>query len=227
MGMVATNTIGQGDTRVRACCNRADGGVIIYADRYVRWPGDATVEVNLVAVGQMTDTIAGTRSCPTLTEELVPFISSWLDDLPESQPSHLAQNSGKAFIGDAVRGMGFIIDPEEAQDSSIESPQCGVIVPYLNGQDLNREPRTSPSRYVICFHDWTLEKAQTYPELLEILRERVKPDTRQGQGKARTEHWWLFARYARELTQGHGWIEPVIVRSRSATHMLDFRAKQL
>ena len=33
----------------------------------------------------------------------------------------------------------------------------------------------SPSRWVINFHDWPLEIAETYPDCIEIVREKVKP----------------------------------------------------
>ncbi len=49
-------------------------------------------------------------------------------------------------------------------------------VPYLNGEDLNSRPDQSPSRWVINFHDWPLERAETYPDCMKIVREKVKPE---------------------------------------------------
>ena len=45
-----------------------------------------------------------------------------------------------------------------------------VVMPYLNGEDLNSRPDCSASRWVINFRDWPLERAEQYPGLLELLR---------------------------------------------------------
>ena len=51
--LVGTKTIGQGDTREAGLAViRNRGGVITFAKRFVKWPGAATVEVNLCAVAQ-------------------------------------------------------------------------------------------------------------------------------------------------------------------------------
>jgi len=51
LGMIATNTIGQGDTCESGLkVIMAQGGRIAFARRFVRWPGQASVEVNLVVI---------------------------------------------------------------------------------------------------------------------------------------------------------------------------------
>ena len=49
LGMVATNTIGQGDTREQGLAVMLrQGATITFAHRFVKWPGAANVEVNLL-----------------------------------------------------------------------------------------------------------------------------------------------------------------------------------
>ena len=51
MGLIATNTIAQGDTRgtgLRFICN--NGGVIYNATRRYKWPGMAAVVVSVVHI---------------------------------------------------------------------------------------------------------------------------------------------------------------------------------
>jgi len=49
--MVATNSIGQGDTREAGPAVIAkQGGTITFAHRFIKWPGSANVEANLVTV---------------------------------------------------------------------------------------------------------------------------------------------------------------------------------
>jgi len=177
VGMVATNTIAQGDTRRTGLSHLLKkDGFIYYADRFVHWGGDASVEVNLIALQKQLNEKMGWVNEGVLDGESVPIISSWLDDMAESEPYHLEQNSGLAKLGDSIKGIGFVVEPEEAKALIQKNPRnkdCLFLFP--NGRDINNDPESRPSRYVICFYDWPLEKAQEYPDLLQIARERVKP----------------------------------------------------
>jgi hypothetical protein len=116
-----------------------------------------------------------------------------LDDEPEAEPKRLPQNEGKAFIGDYVRGIGFVLEPEEAEELLTKNPRnADSLFPYLNGEDLNSHPEQKPSRYVICFYDWDLERAKQYPDLLRIVEERVKPERERlhGPGDKRNREYW-------------------------------------
>jgi hypothetical protein len=56
LGLIATNTIAQGDTRstgLRFICN--NGGMIYNATRRYKWPGLAAVVVSLVHIMKTTD----------------------------------------------------------------------------------------------------------------------------------------------------------------------------
>ena len=51
-----------------------------------------------------------------------------------------------------------------------------VVLPYLNGEDVNTSPTHSPSRWVINFFDWPEERARDYPLPFEIVESVVKPE---------------------------------------------------
>ncbi|MDZ7314675.1 MAG: restriction endonuclease, partial [candidate division KSB1 bacterium] len=162
----------------------------------------------------------------------VPFISSRLDDQPEREPARLKRNEGKAFIGDFVRGIGFVLEPDEAKTLLARNPRNrDCLFPYLNGEDLNSHSEQQPSRWVICFHDWPLERAREYPELLKIVEERVKPerDRLTGPGDKRNrEFWWQFGAYRAGLRQAIDVLRRVLIRSRvSELHSLTFVPKGL
>src|SRR5207249_5095459 len=74
-----------------------------------------------------------------------------------------------------------------------------VLFPYLNGEDLNSRPDQSHSRWVINFHDWPLEMAETYPDCMRIVREKVKPERDLNNRKVRRERWWQYAERASGL----------------------------
>ena len=95
----------------------------------------------------------------------------------DGNPKRLRCNAEIAFQGTVVHGRGFVLKKEEAK-SLIGKDQrnADVLVPYLRGEDFNSNPNQSPSTYVINFRDWPLAKAQSYPDCLDILRKRVKPE---------------------------------------------------
>lgn len=231
MGMVATNTIGQGDTRESGLAVIAGhGGAITFAKRFVKWPGAANVEVNLVGIHKHDHSSSAIRDSPVLDRQPVPFISSRLDSEPEAEPKRLGQNEGMAFIGDFVRGIGFVLGPEEAEELLAQNPRnADCIFLYLNGEDLNSHPEQKPNRAVICFHDWELERAQEYPDLLRIAEERVKPERealRNRDDRRDREHWWRFARYRGDMRPAIAPLRRVLVRSRIAeVHALVFVPK--
>src|SRR2546421_7116361 len=96
--------------------------------------------------------------------------------------------------------MGFVLESEEALaliEKNIRNKD--VLFPYLNGEDLNSRPDQSPSRWVINFHNWSLEQAETYPDCIEIVREKVKPQREKQNDKIGKEIWWRFLRTRPEL----------------------------
>jgi hypothetical protein len=229
--MVATNTIGQGDTRESGLAViLRQRGVITFARRFVRWPGAANVEVNLLAIHKPASPPQTAPSTFILDGQPVDFISSRLDAEPEGEPKRLKQNEGKAFQGDIVRGIGFVLGPEEAQALLAKGPRnADCLFPYLNGEDLNSHAAQQPSRWVICFHDWDLDRARQYPDLLKIVEERVKPERERlrGPGDRRNrEYWWQFGAYRAGMRRAIAPLRRVLVRSRvSELHALAFVPK--
>lgn len=225
LGLVITNTIGQGDTRESGLGTvLASGGRIIYGDRYVPWPGDATVEVNLLVVEKPS----GQDVRPALLDDTaVSFISSWMDDLPESMPCRLAQNQSRSFRGSVIDGAGFLLTTQEAARlESVSSLNGDCLLPYLVGRDINNDPQHRASRKAIYFRDWSLEQAQNYPDLLDIIKERVKPHRDGVKRKQYREKWWLFAEDCVELRRKLPSVSQVLVRSRvSELHMITFVPK--
>src|SRR5262249_24575677 len=152
-GMLATNTIAQGDTReVGLDQLTAMGGVIYRATQSRRWPGDASLEVAEVWLRN-----GEWRGDHFLDNAPALGITSFLTKPGRAtgQPHRLTANAEKSFIGSYVMGIGFVLMPEEAEEL-IAKDECNrdVLFPYMNGEDLNSRPDQTPSRWVISFHDW-------------------------------------------------------------------------
>ncbi|WP_205704004.1 type IIL restriction-modification enzyme MmeI [Candidatus Chloroploca sp. Khr17] len=193
-GLIATNTIAQGDTREVGLDQLVAAGFAIPRAVPSRpWPGLAAVEVAHVWVRK-----GAWRSSYLLNEATVSGITPSLSEpgLAVGNPYKLKANEGKSFQGSIVLGMGFVLEPEEAQALIAKDPRnAEALFPYLNGEDLNSRPDQSPSRWVINFHDWPLEQAETYPDLMAIVKEKVKPERDKiTYSKAAVENWWQHER---------------------------------
>ncbi len=236
LGLVATNTIGQGDTRESGLkVILAQGGRIPFAQRFVKWPGQASVEVNLVVLQKPPAAEAGGQPAPgVLDGRPVPVISSRLDADPEAEPARLRQNEGKSFIGSYVLGTGFTLEPHQAETLIAKDPRnADCLFPYLNGEDLNSHPEQRPSRWVINFFDWDLARARLYPDLIQIVESKVKPEREQLRDSIPTQakrkkFWWQYGSPATQLYRAIAPLQRVLVRSLTGTrHAMVFLPKGL
>ncbi|KAF0655014.1 N6-adenine-specific DNA methylase [Cyanobium sp. Copco_Reservoir_LC18] len=124
LGLIATNTIAQGDTRssgLRWIC--LNGGTIYSARRRFKWPGAASVVVSVVHLCKGIypgEKLLDRRDVKQITAFL-------LQHGGHEDPRQLAVNSGKSFVGSYVLGMGFTFDdsglPEADSPLDEEEPQ--------------------------------------------------------------------------------------------------------
>lgn len=190
-GLVATNTIAQGDTRETGLEYIVKlNGTIYEAHSLVAWPGVAAVSVSIIHSVK-----GGYKGIKTLDGKSVPIISALLDSTSVvGNPKRLTQNSRKSFVGSYLLGTGFTMSPEEAQQwIANDAKNSDVLFPYLSGQDLNSRFDQTPSRWTINFFDWPLEKAEQYPDCLDIVRRLVKPHRDTVKRTSNRERWWLYA----------------------------------
>lgn len=229
-GLLATNTIAQGDTREVGLDQLAATGFSFPRAVPSRpWPGtSANLEVAHVW-GRKGDW----KSEHVLDDKPSPGITTYLarPGTVSGKPYRLAENAGKSFQGSIVLGMGFVLTPEEAQALIDKNPKNrDVLFPYLNGQDLNSRPDQSPSRWVINFRDWPLDRgsapkgyegpvAGDYPDCLRIVEEKVKPERAKLTRKVRRERWWQFAERAPALYAAIEGMERVLALSLVNNHL--------
>ncbi|WP_310307544.1 Eco57I restriction-modification methylase domain-containing protein [Hydrogenophaga laconesensis] len=195
-GLLAVNTIAEGDTRQVGLEVMVRAGAVIHA-AYPNepWPGKAAVVTSRVHLRK-----GAWHGELSILGRSVTFISAYLSDGEEWSPKRLKANERIAFQGSVVVGMGFVLSPEQARMMlDADHKNSEVIFPYLNGEDLNSDSEQRPSRWVISFWDWTEEKARTYKQPWEWIEEHVKPERqrRDENGKFALrkplpERWWQY-----------------------------------
>ncbi len=195
LGLIATNTVAQGDTReVGLDAMVADGFTITRSIQSRPWPA-ASANLEYAAVWGTTGQVAD--EVPRVCDDIeVRRISTLLEPAGriEGMPTKLTENAGVAFIGCYVLGMGFVIEESEAQEwIAADARNAEVLFPYLNGEDLNSNPDASPSRWVIDFNDRPEEEARSYATPFQRLLERVKDERMKNNRKVYRDYWWQYA----------------------------------
>jgi hypothetical protein len=206
LGLIATNTIAQGDTRstgLRWIC--LNGGTIYAARKRYKWPGVAAVVVSVVhlfkgAYGGAK--LLDKRPVEQITAFL--FANGGHDD-----PKQLAANAGKSFQGSIVLGMGFTFDdsgPADDDTPGIPSPiatmerliaentkNTEVIFPYIGGEEMNSSPTHAHHRFVINFGERSEEECRSeWPELMKIIERKVRPIRAENNREQYRRFWWQY-----------------------------------
>ncbi|MDE0351656.1 MAG: restriction endonuclease [bacterium] len=198
-GLLATNTIGQGDASQVGLTRIVDAGWTIHrAVSSVRWPGDATLEI-----AKVWGTVHPWDSEPLLDQRPVIGIDEMLYPHSRSgwRKQRLAANADRSFIGSYVLGMGFTMSPEKAEALIDMNPRnADVLAPYLGGKDLNQSPSHTAPRWIINFFDWPEYRARRYPDCFSIVEDKVKPERQErkpnGEFKKRKplpQLYWIYA----------------------------------
>lgn len=165
LGLIATNTIAQGDTRATGLRWIAENGGTIYdAIRRYRWPGQAAVVVSVIHLAK------GDPPPSRLDGREVERITAFLfDQGGNNDPAPLAANAHQSFVGSYLLGMGFTFDDTDPKRvaSSLADRERLIrqdprnterIRPYMGGKELNKSPTHAHHRYAIDFEDFPLRR---------------------------------------------------------------------
>jgi hypothetical protein len=234
-GLIATNTIRQGDTRhsgLRWICVKGRGTIYSARRRY-KWVGAAAVIVSVVWVAK------GTIPAPfDLDGQFVPIITAYLfHDGGHDDPSTLEANSNRSFQGCIFLGNGFTFN--DADNSGVANPidemkrlvdkdprNAERILPLIGYAEVANQPQPVHHRYIINFLDYPLRRepglgtrwlsateneragwlrtgivpedypasvAADWPDLLDIVERKVKPERDVQNRDALRERWWQYA----------------------------------
>ncbi|MCU0697706.1 MAG: N-6 DNA methylase [Myxococcaceae bacterium] len=222
IGFIATNTIAQGDTRTTALKYLVDDGAKLYdAVRSMKWPvpgANVAVSVVHVAKGHVSDFPLEPRLDGRRTDHL----NSRLRGKPErADPISLQANLGRAFQGSTLLGMGFSLTPEQREKLIAKNRRNAErIFRYVGGEEINSDPDPALERFVINFGQMSLEEAGQWGDLLEIVRETVKPERDRQKDTRAKELWWQFTRPRPELYEALAPLSRCLATSRVSKHLM-------
>ena len=233
-GLIATNSIAQGDTRangLRWICKH--GGAIYEATRRYKWPGIAAVVVSVIHV--VKSSVHQRR--PLLDGASVERISAFLFHRgADDDPVRLKANAEKSFQGFLILGMGFTFDdtnPDASPMSELErllkiDPRNRQrVMPFLGGEELNKSPTHAPEREIINFGTMSEEQARKWPDLMAIVEAKVKPERLKKSAEVARAPWWQYWRTRGDLIDAIQGIKRVLANSQvSAHHVFAFQPKE-
>jgi hypothetical protein len=224
-GLIATNTIGQGDTRstgLQWIC--AHNGMIYRARKRLKWPGQAAVIVSVVHVSKgnaQTQCLLDGREAPVITAYLFHAGTS-------EPPNRLRANESKCFAGSIVLGPGFIFDDDDDDANSISTMHeliekdprnADRIFPYLGGAEMLGDPQHRHRRFVISFSDMSKDEARRWPDLFSIVEQKVKPYRLAQNREIRARYWWRFGETAPALNRAIQGLDRVLMHAFTSTHL--------
>ncbi len=228
MGLIATNTIAQGDTRhsgLRWIC--LNGGTIFSAQKRSKWPGAAAVIISVLHL------FKGFYGGPKFLENRpVDLVTAFLfPSGSNDDPKQLKSNDNISFKGSMIYGQGFAFDDSGSADDDtpgIPSPiasmkrlidedpkNAEIIFPFIGGEEVNSSPTHANHRYVINFGERTEEECRAeWPKLMDIVERKVRPARQAQNREIRRRYWWRFGETCPALYEAISGYERVLAIAR-------------
>jgi hypothetical protein len=231
LGLISTNKICQGDTRESGlqwiCLN---GGIVFNAIKRRSWPGVASVVVSIVHISK-----GAYEGLKFVDGSRVNKITAFLleGDVNVAPPS-LASNADLTYTGVKTYSQSFLFD--SCDDADTETPGSPIpldlarrlcdqhpslteiIRPYTGAEEINASPNHLPRRYAVNLGQIPLDICQErWPELIEILERKIKPDRASSRNAdVRAWPWWKYWRSRDEMFEKLKRLDNAIVTSASA-----------
>lgn len=218
-GLIATNTLAQGDTREVGLDQLvADGVTIRRSVKSAPWPSKSAVLeycavwTSRAPLGATAARVADGTAVAAITPSLEPAARV------TGNPHRLAANAKRSFQGSNILGLGFTMEPVRARALIAEDPRnADVLFPYLNGEDLNSRPDCSARRWVVDFRERPEVEARCWSGPWEWVERHVRPERLAKDGvkyPRMVDQWWKHWNTREVLYESIAGLERVVLIAR-------------
>ncbi len=189
VGLVATNSISQGKSRIAALDYIIqNGGYIHEAVSSQVWSGEAKVHVSIVN---------WCKDKPRkyyLDDLVVSQINSSLkSSIDVSQAVRLKANLNKCFQGVIPNGKGFLLSEQQAEEwIKADSKNKEVLKLFSMGANLAKNPHGKPERWIIDFDDMIIEDASDYQLPFEQVKQTIPLERQNNRNEKLKLNWWKY-----------------------------------
>ncbi|MFC9951580.1 Eco57I restriction-modification methylase domain-containing protein [Streptomyces prasinus] len=226
MGLVATNTLAQGDTREVGLDRLESLGYEIFrAVKSEPWPSkSAAVKYSVIWLsgepvdGSVERVVDGAAVPHGIATSLNPKTRTAYWAVP------LVQNLEIAFSGYKPDSPGFLLSEAEALGwISEDEIYRDVLFRCVNGSDVNNDPEQGSDKWIVNFGERSEREARCYPRAYDKLLRDVKPDCEAKNPRSYAglvDRWWQFWRPRGELSRAlSGKKSCIVIASTSKTVM--------
>lgn len=189
VGLVGTNSISQGKSRIAALDYiTQNGGYIHEAVSTQPWSGAAKVHVSI---------INWCKDKPRkyyLDDLVVSQINSSLKSTVDvSQAVRLKVNLNKCFQGVIPNGKGFLLSEQQAEEwIKADSKNKEVLKLFSMGANLAKNPHGKPERWIIDFDDMSIEEASDYQLPFEQVKQTIPLERENNRNEKLKLNWWKY-----------------------------------
>ncbi len=214
LGLIATNSVAQGETRAIGLDRIVkEGFTIVRAIQSRSWPA-ASANLEYAAVWGTLNTMP-LHTIKIADDIRVEIISTLLEPggrVPD-QRFRLTENIGIAFQGSNVNCVDeFTLPPEKARFLVAKRPRLNqVLFPFLTGEDLNSYPDGGATRWIVDFTGIGESEIENFDEAYELVRDRVRPMRIRMTNKPRLQvKWWCYEAPALEMRKAIAALDEVL-----------------
>lgn len=230
IGLIATNTIAQGDTRKGSLawiCKH--GGVIYTAYRRTKWTGIATVLISLIHIAkrkEITPKFLDGQESDNITAYL--FHSGGNDE-----PEKLLAMKSLASQGSQIYGKGFLFDDSDEKSNPVVEMERIIsqdlrykerVYPFVGGQEINESSTHKYTRHVVYLSDLKNESdLNDWSELKQIVEAKVKPERDLLKNNSTNNQlkrcWWAYQAHRPDLYAAMKQMDRVLVSCIVTKHL--------
>jgi len=189
-GLVATNSISQGKSRIASLDYIINnGGFIHEAIASQPWSGDANVYVSIVnwSKREPKNFYLNNASCLQIN-------SSLKSEIDVTHAVRLKANLNICFKGVQPTGKGFFVSEKQAEEWARDSKNEELLKLFLDADDLASRTNGLPSRWIIDFNNKQIEEASSYKLPFNHVHNTVRLERKDNRDEHAKNYWWQFPR---------------------------------
>ncbi|MEG4146656.1 DNA methyltransferase [Microcoleus sp. Pol12B5] len=193
-GLVATNTISQGQSRQATLDYIIQNSGYIYdAISTQPWSGEAKVHISII---NWLKTCDNQELTCRIDYQVISHINSSLKaEVDVSQAVKIKANLSQCFEGVKPTGKGFIVTEKEVKQwIKADRKNQEVLKLFSMGSNLAQSPHGKPERWIIDFDNRSLEEVSDYLLPFDHVKKYVKPERESNREAVMREKWWRFKR---------------------------------
>ena len=203
LGLIATNTLAQGDTREVGLDQMARDGLTVFRSIQSRpWPA-RSADLEYAAVWGVRHPLV--PIVPRISDDKrVGSITTYLEAAGRVQglPLRLRENLGQCFIGNYVNCTEqFSMDRSVALRMIEREPGLtDVLFPFYGGDQVNGSPSEKDLTWIVDFTEVPDDEIKNYGSAYQWVEERVRPAREKLVNKpAQQRRWWAYERNAKGM----------------------------